>query len=149
MVRDDVSHEYATADVQTLVPALTGRRSQSPAYVKSPFVFCKLRHDTPLLRTIMTPTVTDHSVGLFAPILDHRTNTMLYGAAAREYRLLMNQGVTGYQAAAIAGLLQHIEPLLVRMDVQQQQQQQMLQQQMLMIQHLMRQQGAQDGQPER
>lgn len=86
----------------------------------------------------MNLPVNDHIAGLFASIVDHRTNRMLHGAAAREYRLSMNNGVTGYQTIAIASFQQYIEPLLAQMHNQLQEQQQMFQQQMQMINYLSR-----------
>lgn len=81
----------------------------------------------------MTTPYNDNQAGLFDPIVDHRTGRTLYGAAAREYRLLVNNGITGYQAAALYQFEKYIEPLLMQMQQNQQQQQQMLEVQQRLI----------------
>lgn len=74
----------------------------------------------------------DYNAGFTQPILG--PNGMLYGGAARNYRLGQIGGVTGAQAQAIAAFEMHIAPVITQMQNQLSQQQQMMQQMMQMMQ---------------
>lgn len=74
----------------------------------------------------------DYNAGFTQPILG--PNGMLYGGAARNYRLGQIGGATGAQAQAIAAFEMHISPVITQMQNQLNQQQQMLMQVVQMMQ---------------
>lgn len=76
----------------------------------------------------------DYKAGFTQPILG--PNGMLYGGAARNYRLGQIGGASGAQAQAIAAFNMHIEPVVTKMQNQLSQQQQMITQMVQMVQRM-------------